>query len=332
MNTKKFLVLAVIMMLLGISMPFASDAVTVSPPILEIEGSKGQVIKQSIKLRNEGAEMVTYYMTTQKFIAAGEGGAPQFVEGQVEDVDLASWIKFQFDSVSVPAGTTIEIPFTIVIPEFAGPGGHYAAIFLSTLPPDSKASASQVAIASRIGTLVLVKIAGEVKESAELTEFSSLSGSYASLPVEFGIRVKNTGNVHVKPVGSIVIKNMFGSVAGNVAVNENGGNVLPDSIRKYDSSWVKNSNAVGATTFWGKYRQEKENYAFGKYTADLALNYGTAGKTLRAAVTFWVIPVHVICVNLLVIILIVIILYFLVKKYNAWLIANARKAEKKSKK
>lgn len=333
MNTKKILVLAVLLMLIGISIPFAGDAVTVSPPILEIEGARGQVINQSLKLRNESADMVTYYLTTQKFTASGEGGAPQFIEGEVQEVDLASWIRFQYDSVNIPGGQTIEIPFSIVIPQFAGPGGHYAAIFLSTLPPDTKASTSQVSVASRIGTLVLVKIAGEVKESAELAEFTSVNGTYASLPADFAVRVKNNGNIHIKPTGSIVIKNLFGSVAGNISVNDKGGNVLPESIRKYDASWVKNPNAVGATTFWGKYRQEKENYAFGKYTADLMMSYGTANKPLTASTSFWVIPWHVIIVNLISIVLIVIILYFLIKRYNAWILAKAgKKVEKKTKK
>jgi len=332
MKTKKILYLTVALMLLGIVLPLASKAVTVSPPILEIDAAKGQVITQSIKVRNEGPDAVTYYLTAQKFIAAGEGGAPQFVAGTAEDVDLASWIKFNYENITIPGGQAVEIPFSIVVPDYAGPGGHYAAIFLSTVPPEAKAAGSQVAIASRIGTLVLVKIAGEVKENAELSEFSTTAKSYLSLPVDFNIRVKNTGNVYLKPAGTIVIKNILGSVAGKVAVNEIGGNVLQDSIRKYDASWVKNPNAIGATTFWGKYRQEKENYAFGKYTADLSLAYGTAGKVLSASTGFWVIPWHVIIVNLLVLIILVVIIYFLVKKYNAWLLKKYARGEKKAKK
>ncbi len=327
-------------MLLGLMIPFASDAVTVSPPLLEIEAAKGDIINQSIKVRNEGADTVTYYISAQKFIASGEKGRPGFVSTAVEDVDLASWIKFNYDNITIPGGQSVEIPFTITVPNFAGPGGHYAAIFLSTLPPESVAAGSQVAIASRIGTLVLLRIAGEVNESAELAEFSAGSDSYASLPVDFSVRIKNNGNVHIKPVGAIVIKNMFGSVAGTVAVNDKGGNILPDSMRKFDKEenvvWVKNSKAVGATTFWGKYLEEKENYAFGKYTAHLALSYGTAGRKLTAATTFWVIPWHVIAVNLVVLVLFIIAIYLLVKKYNAWILKKygkkAEKAEKKAKK
>ncbi|OGY42378.1 MAG: hypothetical protein A2Y82_04455 [Candidatus Buchananbacteria bacterium RBG_13_36_9] len=327
MKTKIFLVMA-ILLVLGL-IPLAGNAVTVSPPLIEIDAAKGDIINQVIKVRNEGTEATTYYLSAEKFVAAGEEGSPQFVSG--EDIGLATWIQFPYKSISVPAGGTVEVPFSIIVPNYAGPGGYYAAVFLGSMPPEAKAAGTQIGIASRIGTLILVKIAGEIKENAELAEFSTTAKSYLSLPATLIARVKNTGNVHVKPMGEVVIKNMFGSVAGKVAVNESGGNVLPDSIRKFEANWVKNPDAKGATTFWGKYRQEKENYAFGKYTADLSLSYGTAGKVLSASTGFWVIPWHVVIVNLIGIIILVIIIYFLVKKYNAWLVKKYAK-EKKAKK
>jgi len=306
-------------------LPLASSAVTVSPPIIELDAAKGDVINQSIKVRNEGAAATTYYLSAERFVAGGEAGEPSFTG---EDVDLATWIKFPFQSITVPAGATVEVPFSIIVPNYAGPGGHYAAIFLSTAPPEAAKTGSQVSIASRIGTLILVRIAGEIKESAQVAEFSTTGKSFDALPVNFNVRVKNDGNVHLKPMGTITIKNMWGSIAGKVAVNENGGNVLPDQIRKFDASWVKNSNAVGATSFWGKYRQEKENYAFGSYTADLSLAYGTAGNTLAASTTFMVIPWNIIIVNLAIIVIIVLILYFGVKKYNKWILKKYGKAKK----
>jgi hypothetical protein len=319
MKTKKICSLVMVGMLLGILLPLAGNALSISPPILEIDAKKGDVINQVIKVHNENTIAETYYLSAVKFTASGETGAPEFVEGKTEEVDLAAWIKFGFDNISIQAGQTVEIPFTIAVPQFAGPGGHYAAIFLSSVPPTAKANVSQVGVTSRLGALVLVKIAGQITETAELSEFGTTAKSFLSLPVDFNIRIKNSGNVHLKPAGTIVIKNMFGSEAGKVVVNETGGNILPDQIRKFDASWVKNANATGATTF-------------GQYTADLMLSYGTAGKTLSASASFWVIPWHVIIVNLIVIVLLVIIIYFLVKKYNAWLLKKYNKAAKNSKK
>ncbi|MFA5188828.1 MAG: hypothetical protein WC460_05700 [Patescibacteria group bacterium] len=324
MKTKIFS-LVIALLAVGLLLPLASSAVTVSPPIIEIDAAKGDVINQSIKVRNEGAAAATYYLSAERFVAGGEAGEPSFTG---EDVDLATWIKFPFQSITVPAGSTVEVPFSIIVPNYAGPGGHYAAIFLSTAPPEAANAGSQVSIASRIGTLILVRIAGEIKESAQIAEFSTAGKTFSSLPVDFSVRVKNDGNVHLKPMGTITIKNMWGAVAGKVAVNEAGGNVLPDQIRKFDAGWLKDPNAVGATTFWGKYMQEKENFAFGSYTADLSLAYGTAGNTLTASTTFMVIPWNIIIVNLLIIVIIVVILYFAIKKYNKWILKKYGKAKK----
>jgi len=319
-----------IAILLGVLLlPLAGNAVTVSPPIIELDAARGDVISQVLKVRNESDSATTYYITAERFVAGGEEGRPQFVG---EDIGLSTWMDFPVKNVTVPGGETVEIPFTIAIPNYAGPGGHYAAIFLSTLPPDTSAGGSQVAIAQKIGTLVLVRIAGDVKESANIAEFRTTADTYDSLPVDFNLRIENTGNVHVKPMGTILLKNMFGSVAGQVAVNNAGGNVLPEQIRKFNPEWVKNPNAVGATSFWGKYRQQKENYAFGKYIADLTLAYGTAGKVLTARTSFWVVPWNIIIVNLIILVILVVILYYAIKKYNAWLLAKYGKKSPRSKK
>lgn len=327
MKTKIFALLVVF--LVGVlAVPLAGQAITVSPPLIEIEADKGDTINQTLKVRNETDAPVTYYLTSERFTAGGEEGAPVFVG---EDIGLSTWMDFPVEAITIPGSETIEVPFTINIPDFAGPGGHYAAIFLSTIPPDKREGTSQVQIASKIGSLVLVRIAGEITEGAEIKEFKTMADTYDSLPVDFVTRVENTGNVHVKPIGTVLVKNMFGSIAGQVAVNDAGGNVLPKQIRKFETSWVKNPNVTQANTFWGKYRQQKENYAFGKYTAEMTLAYGTAGKLLTAETSFWVIPWNVIIVNLVILIIVVIILYFGIKRYNKWLIKKYSKASKAKK-
>ena len=56
------------------------------------------------------------------------------------------------------------------------------------------------------------------------------------------MRFENKGNVHVKPVGQIEIRDIFGNKVETLAVNEEKGNVLPLSIRRFqatlDRSWM----------------------------------------------------------------------------------------------
>ena len=51
--------------------------------------------------------------------------------------------------------------------------------------------------------------------------------SFRRLPISFETRIQNLGNVHVKPKGSIVVKNMFGKEVVAVPLNPDNFIILP---------------------------------------------------------------------------------------------------------
>lgn len=310
---KIFYVFGVIAM--AVALGGTAKATVVSPPLLELDANRGDQLANTIKLKNDGTVAETYYLSTQAFKAAGEDGKPQFTD---DKSDIVSWISFQFTNVTLQPGQAITIPFTLSVPATATAGGHYAAVFATTTPPSVEGTG--VGIQARIGTLILVKIAGETVESARIAEFSTDKDSYSMLPVNFNIRVENSGNVHLKPFGEIVVRNFWGNEATRLKVNEEGGNVLPNSMRKYTTAWGSASTAEG---FWARYTQERQDHAFGKYTAELTLAYAE-GKALKSQISFWVVPVERIIVNLIILIILVIILVFAIRKYNEWVVVQYR--------
>lgn len=315
---KIFYVLGLFALVLTLGINSAKASI-VSPPTFELEASGGDQLANTIKLKNDTAASETYYLSAEAFKASGEEGKPEFT---TETDGIVSWISFAFSTITLQAGQTAAIPFTVNVPQFAKPGGYYAAVFATTTPPAVEGSG--VGVSARIGSLVLVKVAGAVNESAKIAEFSTTKNSYSMLPVDFTTRVENNGGIHVKPYGEIIVRNMWGTEATRVRVNEAGGNVLPNSIRKFTSTWGVDS---GATSFFQKYAQEKKEKAFGKYTAELTLGYGE-GKILKSSVTFMVIPTERIIVDLIILIVIVLILIAVLRKYNEWLITNYNEKSK----
>ena len=301
----------------------SAQAVSVSPPILELDARKGDVITEKIRITNDSDTEKTYYVSVERFVAEGEGGAASFIPSD-DPLELANWINFSTTQVTIGPEERKVVPFSISVPTNADPGGHYASVFLSTTPPATTGAGSQVSIGGRVGVLILVRVEGNVVESASILDFAATPVT-SSLPTQFKARVQNQGNVHLKPRGNITINNMLGGIAAVVDVNNQGSNVLPDSVRELDAEWVKNPNSVAGenASFWSKYRQERDNFALGKYTADLSLVYGGAGKTLSATTTFWVIPWRYLLVKLIWLAIIVAALVFGIKKYNEWIIAKA---------
>lgn len=308
---KIFYVITVLAM--AIALGGTAKATVISPPLIELEANRGDQLANTIKVKNDGTTAQTYYLSTQAFKAEGETGQPTFID---DTTDIVSWIKFAFDSITLQPGQTANIPFTINVPDTAASGGHYAAVFASTQPPT--VTGSGVGVAARLGTLILVNVAGQTNESARIAEFSTDKDSYSMLPVDFTTRVENNGNVHIKPVGEIVVRNFWGGEATRLKLNEEGGNVLPNSIRRFDTIWGKD---VKATGFFDRYKEEKNEHLFGKYTAELTMVYGE-GKVAKSSVQFWVVPTERIIVDLILILLIILVLVFLIKRYNAWLITK----------
>ena len=307
----------------------AAQALTLIPPSLEIALTPGQPTTTIIKLFNESQNKLELYTEVRSFTAKGETGQPDF-DFTGEPTGLSTWIEVEKGPIVLESGQRREIVVKFSPPVDADPGGHYATVFFSTTPPDQ----GQVRISSKLGTLLLAKVAGAVEEEGSVSEFGLTSGrqTFSRLPVDLYLKFSNTGNVHLRPTGAISITNMFGKATAELEVNASRGATLTDSIRKYEATWEK-AEAKATTGSWlsdffREYANEKNNFALGKYTAKLTLNIGSSNVQDTASVAFWVIPWHIITVWGVVAVLLLILLVVLIKKYNAWIVKKAGSEKK----
>lgn len=302
-----------------------ASALTVTPPLSELKLTPGETTKTKIKLYNETESPITLYSEVVNFGASGETGNPTY-DFSAEKIGLSTWIDVAKGPINIDAESSAEIAVSIATPVDAEPGGHYAVVFFSENPPSD---GSQVAIGTKVGTLYLAEVAGDITESGQIEEFSTGKTSYNRLPVDFIVRFNNTGSVHLRPTGEITIKNMFGKTSDTVNVNVTEAATLPDQIRKYEAEWTKNvidtSDARGVSAFWQEYKNEMHNFAFGKYSATVVMTAQATSVAVQdtGTVQFWVIPWHVILVDGLVLVIFVLLLIFAIKKYNTWIISKA---------
>jgi hypothetical protein len=320
--------------------PASADALVLAPAKVEIEASPGNVVRDTIILLNNTDETVTYYSSVEKFEAQGETGTPNFVSA---DSGLATWTSVP-ESVTLAPNQSEEVDYTIAIPADAQPGGHFAAIFWSTLSPDA-AEGGQVLIGSKSGVLLLVGVAGDFEEDGGVIEFGLLSGDRLvnRLPERLYYRFQNEGGNRLKPEGLITIKNLFGGTATVLNANLTEGNVLPRSIRKFEVLWstkTKEPNHIhtaedGQLGFFGVARRQWQDFMFGPYRAVMEVSYGEDGELGVASFRFFVLPWQLLSV----IGGLVLVFGFgggaALKRYNRWVIANASgqaSAHKKRKK
>ncbi|MDD5039659.1 MAG: hypothetical protein PHY34_00750 [Patescibacteria group bacterium] len=305
---------------------YPAHAITLIPPSLEISLTPGQTSQTIVKLFNETANTLQLYTEARNFTAQGETGQPTF-DFNAEQVGLSSWVSVEKGPIVIAPNERYEVPVTISTPSDADPGGHYASLFFTSTPPE----AGQIKISSKVGTLLLAKVAGDVSEQGSIAEFNVVGSKHVlnRPPVQFFARFKNTGNVHLRPTGTIAVSNMFGKVSDTIEFNAGRGATLRDSTRRYEAVWERGQVGDTAgnawTAFWKEYGNEKNNFALGKYTAKLSVTAGTSDSVSdQASVSYWIIPWRVLLVWGIVIVIAVLLLILAIKRYNAWIVKKSK--------
>jgi hypothetical protein len=294
----------------------AANGLQVSPAIAELNGEKGKSYKIDIKVTNVTASDLVFDSAVNDFSAKDETGNPSIDldNSNPTTASLRQWVTI-VESFSLKARETKTISVSVDIPTDAEPGGHYGVVRFSGRAPDIE---SGVGLAASTGTLVLVKVAGAIDEDLNLITFQTsqngnASGVFEYGPIDFIARFENKGNIHVKPVGQIEIRDMFGNKVETLPMNADKGNVLPLSIRKFQSTLER-------------------QWMFGRYTADISVAYGTTGQALVKTISFWVIPYKVILGALLALATLIFVFRTLIKRYNSYIIKRAHQHDTKTKK
>ena len=174
---------------------------------------------------------------------------------------LKDYIKPEATEFTLKNKQRVILPVTIVIPKDAEPGGLYGTILVSTSPAASGgketgagASTGGAVTITRLGTLMFVRIKGDVKEEGFLKSFSAKGKKiFERGPIYFDLVFENNGNVHLNPYGALEIKNLFGSKVGEIIVDP--WFAMPDSLRLREVNWNK-------------------SFLFGRYTAEAKINRG----------------------------------------------------------
>lgn len=282
----------------------------ISPPVVQLTADPGQTITTAIRLRDvTQGELIAKGEVDDFGAGSDEGGQPKLLlnETGTTRFSLKQWVGNVPNLVLAPQQLqTMNI--TIRVPANAEPGGHYGVIRFTGVPPDL--AGTGVALSASVGSLILLRVNGPITDSLSLEEFSTSQEKvkksfFEAGPVDFTVRLKNAGTVHEMAAGNITVKDWFGKTAGVITVNPNKGNVLPDSIRRFEQSLP----------------QKK---LFGHYTATLSLTYA-GNKALTGKMSFWVIPWKLILLALAGLIALFYLLKIAIRRYNEHVIKMARR-------
>lgn len=275
-----------------------------APGSFGVEVNAGDTFKQTIQVTNWSGKTSRFKVEVEDF----EGSKTVDNSGVVLQganpgrFSARDWVKPEFWEFSMDREDRMWFDVEVTVPKNADSGDHYASVLVTMLADpvkdDQKTDKKQsnVAIQSRVGVLMFLRVRGPIKESGELQSFAVWKKWYEKTPVDFTSVFKNDGTVRLKPEGKIEIKNWFGNVVETIPVETY--NVLRDSVRAMNYHW------------------EKKGFHIGKYTAVLSLNRGYENAVDVKVVTFWMIPWKQILITLLILLVVYKTLRFVGSKFE----------------
>lgn len=265
---------------------------TLSPISIQLESKPGAQLTSQIRIRNNGKEDESLMLSLGTFIADSTGENPKLIDAKEND-NFIEWLKFENNQINVAPGEWKQIPFTIDVPSEAVYSYNYA-IFVTRSNETKSLENAETLIKGSPAILVLLNIdSPEAKKEIVLESFKSTNWFVESLPYEFDIAIKNTGNVYVSPFGNIFIDGQNKKDIAVLPVNPNSNVILPSTQREYRIKWddgfpIKGDGFLGFDWDFSK----TDRFRFGRYTAHVILVYDNGERDIatESTLTFWVIP------------------------------------------
>lgn len=289
----------------------------ISPVRAEYTIEKGKSEIVNLTLENPSEVPTTAKAVYNDFVASDkEDGEPRLILDDTVEPPKNSFKTLAQPIADVELGPREkkDISVTLKVPSDANSGGYYGAIRF--VPASTSSGSGNVGLTASVGTIVLVTVPGDLTERLDLVELTAAT-TPATLeedasPKSFFVngqvtvltKLKNEGDIHLKPFGKIVVKNMLGKTVQEMEFNLVGesadarANILPGSTRAFENK-IDKTNLVG------------------RYTIEANLGYSSgSGELISAKSTFWYMPIWAILVVIAIIVLIVAGIFFLVRKFQ----------------
>jgi hypothetical protein len=276
----------------------------ISPVRSEFTIEKGHSQALTITIQNPTDVATTAKAVVNNFIASeDESGEPRLIldENSPQPKNNFKNLVGTIPDTQLGPKEKKDITVNISVPADATAGGYYGAVrFL----PASSTQSGNVGLTASVGTIILVTVPGNLHEQLNLAQLSTAQNGKAKSfftggDVQLMTRLKNTGDIYVKPFGKVTVKKMFGGQVADYEFNkvEPRANILPDSTRKFTDT------LPGAVK------------SFGRYTVTINLGYSQgSGQLISASTSFWYVPKAVMYGLIVLVILIVAGVYWVVRK------------------
>lgn len=232
--TKMFKVFLLLMLAVSLSAGSPLAGIGLNPAVTEIVIPAGVPSEGRVAVKNSFNEEIAFEVQTENWLRR------RGVETPGAEIEPEDWLSVETPVFSIRPGEIKDVRYTATIPE--GTEGELVAMLFFAPAPEE----GGISVRSRFGAIIYAAAEGTLDVSCK-AESLRYTGS--------GLRVtvRNTGNVHLRPDGKVIVTNPQGDVS--TFSLQSGWSLFPGQARHFT-----------AVT--------EEELPEGEYTAQAVIEYG----------------------------------------------------------
>ncbi|HEX4705357.1 MAG TPA: DUF916 domain-containing protein [Pseudonocardiaceae bacterium] len=164
-----------------------------------------------VGINNYSTQPVTFNVYASDGVTTSAGSIG-LAAAKDKAVDIGAWIRFEHNTVTVPARSRLNEPITLNVPPNATPGDHVGGVIASVT---EAAIGGKVTRDDRVGVAVYLRVAGPLHpalsvESVTTNGYHGTFNPFTGGSTSVSYTVHNTGNVRLAGNQTVTVTGPFG--------------------------------------------------------------------------------------------------------------------------
>jgi hypothetical protein len=178
-----------------------AGAITIGPSRLEVSLPPGEIAEADYYVQNDtDAPMRVLVEPENWFRDAYNYGS----------LAIGDWITLDTYEFALEPKEIKKLKLIVRVPTDVK-GERVAQIFFTSIVGGDKEGTREGGVRARLGAILYVAIKGTEKVSARIKEITAVKArENGAEKLKIGVRMKNRGNIHLRPTGKVVIKDESG--------------------------------------------------------------------------------------------------------------------------
>lgn len=193
----------------------------------------GGVLRDAVTVFNETAVPQHFRLYGADGYNTSDGGGLGLRAETDEQSSVGAWITMSRTDLTVPAKTTVTVPFTMHVPVGTGPGDHVGAVVaLNTAITPGSGSGLTIGVQRAVAARVYARVQGPVNPGLVVRSVT-VDRSTAMPTVHYVLA--NTGNIRLTPSAVVTVSGWLHGTLQSV-IAQNLGVLLPGQQSAYTQS------------------------------------------------------------------------------------------------